>query len=398
MYLLVLQNCLQEFIPFIRYADELIAISAVAVGVYRFINNIKRGIKIQFLNYGILITVVVGIISSAVYKYQDWNIVFSDLLLVVKFFLTIYLGEQCFSWILGDGGICSTINKHVRFIIYMLALLSILDYAIDIFPGTERYGIKSLQLFYGHPTSLTAVMAFLMAVYTATSNKKMRLFDILLCCVIASFTLRSKAFALAASAVMLYFILIKGKKKINVFYIVLGAIILYGLAYNQISYYYGVETDGFARQELNEASIEIAKDYFPIGTGFGTYASYFSGVEYSPVYYKYGLNTVWGLTKDNPAFVADTFWPMIIGQFGLIGTIGYIASLIVLFVKIQKLYNINITSYYSGLLAFVYLFISSTAETAFVHPMAIPLALIMGMVCGQRKNNDLCGSLKMSEI
>ena len=58
---------------------------------------------------------------------------------------------------------------------------------------------------------------------------------------------------------------------------------------------------------------------FPLGTGFGTFASWVSGVYYSPIYTLYGINNVWGLTKEWPGLVSDVFWPMIIAQNGFIG-------------------------------------------------------------------------------
>ena len=40
---------------------------------------------------------------------------------------------------------------------------------------------------------------------------------------------------------------------------------------------------------------------------------------YSPVYDKYGLNLVPGLSKDKPDFIHDTSWPTVIGETGVMG-------------------------------------------------------------------------------
>lgn len=80
-----------------------------------------------------------------------------------------------------------------------------------------------------------------------------------------------------------------------------------------------------ARFALTVRSIEIAKDYFPIGTGFATFGSEMSkAYNYSYVYVIYGLNKIRGLNTDFSAYVTDNYWPMLIGQFGFFIAVMYI--------------------------------------------------------------------------
>lgn len=90
-----------------------------------------------------------------------------------------------------------------------------------------------------------------------------------------------------------------------------------------------------ARVALYTNSVEIGRDYFPLGAGLGRYGSWMSREHYSPLYYKYGLSDLRGLaparpaTATRPARVAapsatDTFWPAILGEMGIIGLIAYI--------------------------------------------------------------------------
>ena len=64
------------------------------------------------------------------------------------------------------------------------------------------------------------------------------------------------------------------------------------------------------------------KDYFPLGTGFATYASDSAFKNYSPVYIKYGFLSE---SEVSPAsyFMNDTFWSIIIAQTGFIGILLY---------------------------------------------------------------------------
>lgn len=82
-----------------------------------------------------------------------------------------------------------------------------------------------------------------------------------------------------------------------------------------------------ARVALYRGSLEIARDHFPVGAGMGRYGSWMSRIEYSPVYREYGLDSVRGLTEHNSQYATDTFWPMILGEFGVIGAAGYVAFL-----------------------------------------------------------------------
>ena len=79
-----------------------------------------------------------------------------------------------------------------------------------------------------------------------------------------------------------------------------------------------------ARVALYQGSVEVARDYFPLGGGFGRYGSWMSRVEYSPLYVEYGLSDVHGLRPSYPQFVTDTFWPQILGELGIFGLLAYV--------------------------------------------------------------------------
>ena len=168
-------------------------------------------------------------------------------------------------------------------------------------------------------------------------------------------------------------------KKITFTKLGIAGLLVIFVTFQQIEAYYFTKNEN-ARNELTRTSITIAKEYFPIGTGFGTYGSYASAKKYSAVYYKYGLNNVWGLSKDFNAFITDTFWPMIIGQFGILGCATYIICLICILKNIQEGYSYTKDKYVylACLISLVYLLISSSSETAFANSFASLLALIIG--------------------
>jgi chromate transport protein ChrA len=79
---------------------------------------------------------------------------------------------------------------------------------------------------------------------------------------------------------------------------------------------------------------------------------------------------------------------MIIGQSGWIGFIAYAIAIVMLFIAIQRLYKFSLSFYASALIGLVYLLIASTAESAFVNPVAIPIAAMIGFMLSQ-KDKDM---------
>ena len=93
-----------------------------------------------------------------------------------------------------------------------------------------------------------------------------------------------------------------------------------------------------ARFALYQTSVVIARDHFPLGAGLGRFGSWMSRQEYSDVYARYGLDQVFGLSKANPQFITDTFWPQILGETGVLGLIGYVAFLAALGYQLVQTY------------------------------------------------------------
>lgn len=78
-----------------------------------------------------------------------------------------------------------------------------------------------------------------------------------------------------------------------------------------------------ARNALYFASGVLALRHFPLGAGPGLFGGFASRLYYSPLYAQLGLNHVWGLSPDNPIFLNDTFWPHVLGEFGILGVCAY---------------------------------------------------------------------------
>lgn len=106
------------------------------------------------------------------------------------------------------------------------------------------------------------------------------------------------------------------------------------------------------------------KDYFPFGSGFGTFGTEIAAQYYSPLYYRYGLSSFWALTEGGSE-LTDCYWPAVGAEMGLFGVV-LAAVLILLFFKVfiqstrgYKYFSIATITYC------VYLLISSTATGIF---------------------------------
>lgn len=99
-------------------------------------------------------------------------------------------------------------------------------------------------------------------------------------------------------------------------------------------------SEGIARIALYVQSVEMAGDFFPLGTGQGTYGSIPVNLIYSDVYYDYGLSDIWGLAEnDRVNFKMDTHWASILGEMGVLGLVVYLLLLLYPVIALRCLYG-----------------------------------------------------------
>ena len=380
-YLLVFQSPLEMKFPLCKYIDELFPFIGVAGVFYITIRTGKLSMKKNTAWIVILLALffVAGILGNVIYQYQPIKSVLIDLYTNFKFFLSVLSGYVLFT-------VCSserereTLLQHAKLVAIVMFALLIVDLVFHIYPSPEkRYGIRVVQLFYRHCTYLAAAMVFLLAIFMAfyeEGNKPYMLFAL----AVLVFTLRGKAMAGAAVYVLIYYFILMKRKKLRFYHMVLMAGAVAFIGRDLFAFYY-LDLEGqSARSVLTQTGIHILKDYFPIGTGFGTYASAEAGIHYSPVYEMYGFRFIYELDGAGSDFFSDTFWPIIMGQSGAIGTICFIAVIVLLFLKVLKSKSFDVRAYAMGIFVFAYIMISSTSEPAFHNSVTIPLAMMIGYI------------------
>ena len=387
-YLLIFQNALENYFELFGILDESISLIFLLYGVYRITFNRKKA-KINKNNIQIIVClIIIGIIGLAgniLYKYQDTVPLIKDGVSVFKGMITYV----CIPIIFLDFKISDyleIINKHIKIISVGILTLVLVNFVFDIFPHYEiRYGIKSQQIFFSHPTYLASFSVLLVGLLSVNlKNHKENKIYIFISLIILTTTMRFKAIAFIPIYMYMFYIVIIKERKLQIKDIVILCILGGIFAATQIREY--VQNPDWARSALSITSLKIGRDHFPIGTGFGTYASWVSGESYSKIYDIYGLNKVWGLSSDFYWFVADTFWPMIIGQFGFIGLAIYTFIIYKIYRNIKN--NDNLYYYFGQILLLLYLLVLSVAEASFSGPIVVMYMVFIGLL-GKDKDKGI---------
>lgn len=273
-------------------------------------------------------------------------------------------------------------QKHkLKILSYILAIYcySIFPYINDLYPNTTNYY---------HACTFAGIL------YLFSSEMKTKnywIFLVFLLPGLASF--RSK---FLAELIVYAFLLLYVKKPIKpslrlIFIMLILAAVAIWVNYEKFSMYFITGYDeGAARTLMYYTSLEMLKDYFPFGSGFGTFGTDASGLYYSPIYYKYGLNYVFGCSPNDygteTSFFMDTFYPVILGQFGIIGTILFIKFWLI---KLKEISAIMIEKYKLFMIVFVYLAIEGIASGTFLGAQTVPAMMTLGL-CLNLKNRKLC--------
>lgn len=166
----------------------------------------------------------------------------------------------------------------------------------------------------------------------------------------------------------------------------LGTVIIF-FTWTKFNAYYveGFQEDAerMARPETYKTGLLIMKDYFPFGSGLGTFASAAAAKEYSPLYYKYKIDDIWGLTPENPMFLADTFYPIVYSQFGFFG-----ALMFLWFWKrrLQEANRIIDPNYYKmALMCILALALENTADSSYLSGKGMGYFMILAVCLNSNK-------------
>lgn len=271
-------------------------------------------------------------------------------------------------------------------------IVSVIIVGVIIVLGREN----AIMFFTGHESGYGGLCLLIAIVYYYCSKRNKNNL-IVFFTILGLGLLSGKAKFYGEFCVALYlFFLCKKKIKVSIKNIVSGTLLIMIIILatsEKFDLYFGSaarnEGDGIARVVLYLRSFDVLSDYFPLGSGFGTYASYASSKYYSQLYYRYGMNSVYGLEPDPQYgnFVADTYYPSIIGEFGLPGCLLLICFWMTIFKKINCNldYNRNMDDYRISMLLVTTFLIEGIAGPLLLANVGVPIMMLLGLIlCNSR--------------
>lgn len=329
--LLLLQDVLSKFVSIFNYFDEFVAVVSFFVICKK--SHKKRNILNLFL---IFLIFSIGIISNV--ESNLINKIFPILVDAFTLFKGFLIFLAFYDYIKDDENYKNAnifIIKFLKVFLILGGICLILNYlSIVDMTGKFRYGLKEFRFIYLNPGSFGYyIMATIPFFEKNIKNKKYIYLALLL---IAS-TLKGPQ--LIFVIFYIYFnVLNKSKtlKKISLGILPLVLILIFNISNYQIKNY--LLNKSSARYLLTEKAITTANTYFPIGSGFATYGSEMSRNYYSPLYYRYNFNRVYGLGAVHSLYINDNYWQMILGQFGYLGLI---LNIILVFSVFKEILNDN---------------------------------------------------------
>lgn len=177
--------------------------------------------------------------------------------------------------------------------------------------------------------------------------------------------------------------------------IVLMIVIIF-VTWSKFDAYYvsGMNDEGLARPMTYKTAFgQILWDYFPFGSGMGSFACNGAMKYYSPLYYKYQLNYIWGLNPKSPFFIADAFYPTL-AQFGIVGIFFFYQF----WKRRLKAFNeIQDMRYYRVVwMAFFCLAIEQTADSSWLSGKGMGFCMLIGLCLNANRN--LMSNVKESDV
>lgn len=170
-----------------------------------------------------------------------------------------------------------------------------------------------------------------------------------------------------------------GSRKSIAFAVLLISVGLY-FAWSRFDAYFitGLDNEQLARPMMYKTAPKVFVDYIPFGPGLGTFGTSASAkTYYSPLYYKYDLADIWGMSpSDRGAFNADSFYPSL-AQFGFFGLFFF---LIFWKRRLLAINNICDIRYYKiALMAFLCLAIESIGDTSYLSGRGMVYFMLIAM-------------------
>ena len=362
------------------YTDEIVCALLLGYLLIILIDGQEFGAKMLHAFY-----VVVGVLFF--YYVYSWilsinpNSITTSFIIHIKPFLTFF--SVCLIDICLDRGCKQRLTK----LVFVVSVSCLAIVVMGYFEGVA---------FFRHPAFFAMTMTCLALYYQflAKPTKRNTYISIAILAVgLLSLRMKAVGFFIVYVFVMLFF-----KQKLrfkfnvrNTLVMLVALGVMFYFAKEKIDFYFlnpyrEGSLDSAARAMLYLTMPHILFDYFPFGPGFGTYADYGSAINYSPIYYNYHLDEVFGLSPEYGNFICDAFYPDL-AQFGIVGICLFLYFWWWIYQLLKRNFanNGDARLYKIGLLIIIYMLIESTTANTFVQAQGLMLMILLALVINEGK-------------
>lgn len=172
----------------------------------------------------------------------------------------------------------------------------------------------------------------------------------------------------------------------TIIYAVLLVTVILMVTWTRFDTYYvsGLSNDNLARPMTYKTSLQIFVDYFPLGSGMGTFACNGAWKFYSPLYYKYkyNLNGIWGLNEGG-GFICDAYYPTL-AQFGIVGVFFFCWFWKRRLVAFNQI--VDMRYYRVAMLTFCCLAIEQTADSSWLSGKGMGYCMLIALCLNANRN------------
>lgn len=360
-------------------------------------------------------TILLVLYGFYIYHTPKWEInkLFVGIIFIFIFYLcySLYIKSNVKAAILTDfiiqlkpylGFLCvyamaPVLDKKKKLITQAICLFFALYlFIVGIYDLLSPGVIKTVM---DHPSRFATAVSIIAILYLYTSNYTLKdkiVFLILLSLGLLSGRSKFYGFFIACTFFVFYFtpdFKLKFNLK-NSLYLLITVAVVFLVTKDKIYLYFiqggfngeKGETDLYARMALYYFSKDIIIDYFPFGSGFGSYATFASAEYYSPIYPQYHLDRIHGLSKDFHSFISDTYYPAL-AQFGIVGVILFFAFWIKIIIQTFKWQlQYPIVKYFTLIILIVSFFlIECTTDSTLTHNRGLFMMMLLGLVMSNYK-------------
>lgn len=387
----LLQNPISKAIHILTYIDEIesiiflfILFCSPWIRKKKLINKSQKKLVFTFI-----LLIAVGLIGNRLSSYQNFMYISLDILVYSKLIINLFAANLIIN--------SRKITKYEDTAWKVASIVSIILFALiihetfvktPIWPYlSDRYGVRSLRLFFTNQTYLAQIGVILLIIhYALGEHRYVSILFYIIDMLISVSTFRTKALGFVMVAAIIIFLIGKKKvlTKINIIFI--GAtLVITALAvgFDYLVYYYLAGNESSIRLKILVGGMYLARMYAPFGAGFGTYCSLGAKLNYSLAYDILGMRRMYLWDS-----IYDNFWASVLGQLGYLGCLIYVILIIQLIMLILQIRTVSTRKFWSGILLSAYLIIASLGESSFNAFYACPMGFFMGY---------LYNSVKMKE-